>query len=176
MAKYPRWVYAIFPHGENGNTVGVYVGASAKPIERIRNHENSASEETPLTKELHRLMRENGFHYFILDEIKSHKDKNREYEFIQMFMSIQMKVFNTKTHLIGEQNGIIERASKRYGMKIRQLREEKGLTQEQFAKKIGTRQSTVGMWERCERSPRDSVKKQIAQFFDKSVQEIFYND
>lgn len=101
MSRYPKKIYAIFPHDKNGNTVGVYVGASARPEERIKNHAWENRKEPPLAEELHQLMRENGFHYFILDEMKTYKDKNREYEWVQMFMSIQMKVFNTRTYLVG---------------------------------------------------------------------------
>lgn len=63
-----------------------------------------------------------------------------------------------------------------YGAKIKRLREEKEMSQEQLAKEIEVAVSTVGMWERCERSPRDDVKKKIADFFGKSVQFIFFDD
>jgi DNA-binding transcriptional regulator YiaG len=41
---------------------------------------------------------------------------------------------------------------------IRELRESLGLTQTQFARRLGiTRQATVSEWERGERRPRPSV-------------------
>lgn len=63
-----------------------------------------------------------------------------------------------------------------YGAKIKQLREEREMSQEQLAYVLDVATSTVGMWERCERSPRDDVKKKIADFFGKSVQFIFFDD
>jgi len=39
------------------------------------------------------------------------------------------------------------------GPKIKQLRKERGLTQEQFAELLGLKRSTVGNWEACLRSP-----------------------
>ena len=48
------------------------------------------------------------------------------------------------------------------------------LTQEQVAKALGVCTSTIGMYERGERIPRDEVKTEIAKFYDKTVQEIFF--
>lgn len=39
------------------------------------------------------------------------------------------------------------------GPKIKQLRKERGLTQEQFAELLGVGRSTVGNWEACLRTP-----------------------
>lgn len=48
------------------------------------------------------------------------------------------------------------------------------LTQEQVAKALGVSRSSIGMYERGERIPRDEVKTEIAKFYDKTVQEIFF--
>lgn len=48
------------------------------------------------------------------------------------------------------------------------------LTREQVAKALGVCTSSIGMYERGERIPRDEVKTEIAKLFDKTVQEIFF--
>lgn len=48
------------------------------------------------------------------------------------------------------------------------------LTQEQVAKALGVCTSSIGMYERGERIPRDEIKAEIAKFYDKTVQEIFF--
>lgn len=57
------------------------------------------------------------------------------------------------------------------------LRELRGnLTQIEVAKKLGITKSSWAMYERGERVPRDEVKVKIAKYFNKSVQEIFYQE
>jgi transcriptional regulator with XRE-family HTH domain len=41
----------------------------------------------------------------------------------------------------------------KFGARIKQLRQEKGLTQEQFAQKCGLHKNYIGMIERGERNP-----------------------
>ena len=48
-------------------------------------------------------------------------------------------------------------------------------TQESVAKDLGISTSAIGMYERGERIPRDSVKIAIAEYFGKTVQEIFFD-
>ena len=48
------------------------------------------------------------------------------------------------------------------------------LTQEQVAKALGVCTSTIGMYERGERIPRDEIKTEIAKLFDTTVQDIFF--
>jgi len=55
---------------------------------------------------------------------------------------------------------------------LRDLRGEK--TQEEIAKAVGITKSSWAMYERGERIPRDEVKIQIAQYFGKTVQEVFF--
>ena len=59
-----------------------------------------------------------------------------------------------------------------FGKILRDLRGEK--TQEEIAKAVGITKSSWAMYERGERIPRDEVKIQIAQYFGKTVQEVFF--
>lgn len=58
-----------------------------------------------------------------------------------------------------------------YGKRLIELRGEK--SQEEAAKDIGIATSTLGMYETERRIPRDSIKIAIANYYGKSVQEIF---
>lgn len=60
------------------------------------------------------------------------------------------------------------------GRKLIQLRGNR--TQEEVAKALGISLSSVGMYERGERVPRDEVKIAIAKYFDTTVQSIFFTD
>lgn len=55
------------------------------------------------------------------------------------------------------------------GNRIKQLREENNLKQEDLAKKLSVAPSTIGMYERDEREPNDTIKLQIAQLFNVSI-------
>lgn len=59
-----------------------------------------------------------------------------------------------------------------YNEQLKKLRGES--TQEEIANKIGITKSSWAMYERGERIPRDEIKVRIANFFGKSVQEIFF--
>ena len=59
------------------------------------------------------------------------------------------------------------------GKKLAELRGDK--TQEEVAKAIGISTSALSMYERGERIPRDSIKIEIAKYYKKSVQSIFFN-
>ena len=58
------------------------------------------------------------------------------------------------------------------GKMLRQLRGEQ--TQVAVATAIGITKSSWAMYERGERIPRDEVKRRIAAYFGKTVQEIFF--
>lgn len=58
------------------------------------------------------------------------------------------------------------------GEMLRQLRGEQ--TQVEVATAIGITKSSWAMYERGERIPRDEVKRRIAAYFGKTVQEIFF--
>lgn len=60
-----------------------------------------------------------------------------------------------------------------FGKILTELRGEK--TQEEVAKSLGIATSTLGMYETERRVPRDSIKVKIANYYKKTVQEIFFN-
>lgn len=49
------------------------------------------------------------------------------------------------------------------------------LTREMVAKAAGISVSAVSMYENGERIPRDAIKIKLANFYGKSVQEIFFD-
>ena len=56
------------------------------------------------------------------------------------------------------------------------LRELRGnISQEEMAKRLNITKSSLAMYERNERIPRDEVKVRIANYFGKTVQEIFFS-
>lgn len=58
-----------------------------------------------------------------------------------------------------------------FGKILTELRGEK--TQEEVAKSLGIATSTLGMYETERRVPRDVIKVKIANYYKKTVQEIF---
>ena len=56
---------------------------------------------------------------------------------------------------------------------LRELRGDR--TQEEIAKAIGITKSSWAMYERGERTPRDETKMRIAEFFGRSIEEIFFS-
>lgn len=48
-------------------------------------------------------------------------------------------------------------------------------TQEKVAKDLGIATSTLGMYETEKRVPRDSIKLRIAEYYQKPIQYIFFN-
>ena len=62
---------------------------------------------------------------------------------------------------------------KGFGEILVQLRGDR--TQEQVAKDLGIATSTLAMYELEKRIPRDSIKIEIARYYHKTVQEIFFN-
>ena len=59
-----------------------------------------------------------------------------------------------------------------FGSKLRELRGSR--SQEEMANEIGITKSSWAMYEHNERIPRDEVKVKIANYFGKTVQEIFF--
>lgn len=55
------------------------------------------------------------------------------------------------------------------GNRIKELREEKGLKQDELAKIISISPSAIGMYERNEREPNDDISIKLANFFDVSL-------
>ena len=64
--------------------------------------------------------------------------------------------------------------AKTIGIRIKNLRESKGMTQEAFCNEVGITQSALSNYENGLRVPRDEVKLRIARCFDKSIEAIFY--
>lgn len=64
--------------------------------------------------------------------------------------------------------------AKKIGQKIRTMRKEKKLSVDALAKGIGTSASAVLMYEAGQRVPRDEIKIKIADFFERTVEGIFY--
>jgi DNA-binding XRE family transcriptional regulator len=60
-----------------------------------------------------------------------------------------------------------------FGEKLRKLRGEK--SQDEMAKELDITKSSLAMYERNERIPRDEVKVKIAKHFGVSVQELFFS-
>ena len=56
---------------------------------------------------------------------------------------------------------------------IRQLRMEKGLTQEQLADEVGVVRQTIAYLEKGEYMPSLALAWRIARFFGKGVEEVF---
>lgn len=62
---------------------------------------------------------------------------------------------------------------KAVGERLQKLRGDK--SREEVAKAIGVSVSAIAMYENGERIPRDSIKIKFAEYYDKSVQEIFFD-
>lgn len=56
-----------------------------------------------------------------------------------------------------------------FQIKLKQLRENNGLSQRAFAEIFGIAQSTVGMWESGKREPDFTTVQKIADYFDVSI-------
>ena len=52
-----------------------------------------------------------------------------------------------------------------FRIRLKELREQKGLSQDAFSKDIGVSQSTVGNWESGTRQPKMAVLEKIARYF-----------
>ena len=68
-----------------------------------------------------------------------------------------------------------DKAAVRIGGKLRSLRKERGLTGEEVAKQLGLSRTALTNYETGRRIPKDSYKKIIAKYYDKTVEELFYS-
>ena len=59
------------------------------------------------------------------------------------------------------------------GQKLIKLRGDR--TQQAVADELGVGVSTIGMYERGERIPKDEIKAALAKLYNKTVQEIFFD-
>ena len=88
---FPSDVYAIYPYDEEGQVAGVYVGSAHNVQHRFNGHLQARTHQ----KELHDLMRKNGFTFQILGKQNSYKESNLEYDWIDFFKQTNVKVFNS---------------------------------------------------------------------------------
>jgi len=56
-----------------------------------------------------------------------------------------------------------------FGIKLKELRIEKGLTQQQLAEQLGYNQSMISFWEKEVNEPTESAIRKAAQFFGVST-------
>ena len=61
---------------------------------------------------------------------------------------------------------------KKIGSFLRELRKEQGITQEQFAEKLGVSARTISRWETGSNMPDISLLSDIADYYDVSIPEI----
>lgn len=59
-----------------------------------------------------------------------------------------------------------------YGARLLELRGER--SQAEVAKAVGIATSTLGMYETEQRIPRDSIKIALANYYNTTVQDIFF--
>ena len=60
--------------------------------------------------------------------------------------------------------------------KVQELRKQKGLNQEELAEELGVVADYVSMIERGARSPGFALAKKIADFFDMTIDEVFFDN
>ena len=59
--------------------------------------------------------------------------------------------------------------------KLRTLRVERNMTQEDLAQALGTTQKSVSAWERGKITPRPSMMQKIADYFGVNKDDIFFS-
>lgn len=60
------------------------------------------------------------------------------------------------------------------GDNLRYLRKKKNLTQTELAKELGIPTTTYNAYETGQNVPRDEMKRKIANYYNRTVQFIFY--
>lgn len=61
------------------------------------------------------------------------------------------------------------------GTKLRALRQQRKKTQQQVADDLEITKSSLAMYERDERVPRDEVKIRIARYYGETVDALFFS-
>lgn len=59
---------------------------------------------------------------------------------------------------------------------IAKYRAKKGLTQNELAEELNVTSGAVGMWETGKRVPNLDMAKEIADYFDTTIEEIFFTE
>ena len=62
------------------------------------------------------------------------------------------------------------------GQRIKSLREELGLSREQFSNEVGITLSAVSMYENGQRIPRDEIKVKISRVLKTSIEALFFTE
>ena len=62
-----------------------------------------------------------------------------------------------------------------FGTRVKELRNQRGLRQDQFAKKIDVAPSTVGAYERDTREPSFEILKRMSNYFNVSIDYLLCN-
>ena len=60
------------------------------------------------------------------------------------------------------------------GMRLKKIRKEKDISREKVAEDLGISYSALSAYEIGQRIPRDYVKQKLAEYYDTSVQAIFF--
>ena len=63
-----------------------------------------------------------------------------------------------------------------FARRLKELRKERHLTQDQFAKKMGVSRSTIGMYEQGQREPEIDFITACAEFFNSSTDYLLGNE
>lgn len=69
---------------------------------------------------------------------------------------------------------VIEKVSMKVGNKLRRLRVQKNMTQQELADTLGLSVSAISSYELGVRVPSDKVKKQYSLYFNRSIEDLFF--
>lgn len=69
---------------------------------------------------------------------------------------------------------VIEKVNRKVGNKLRRLRMQKNMTQQELADTLGLSVSAISSYELGWRTPSDKVKKQYSLYFNTSIEKIFF--
>lgn len=69
---------------------------------------------------------------------------------------------------------VIEKVSTKVGNKLRRLRVQKNMTQQELADTLGLSVSAISSYELGVRVPSDKVKKQYSLYFNRSIEDLFF--
>lgn len=67
-------------------------------------------------------------------------------------------------------------ANQQFGTRVKELRRKSGLSMEQLAEELGITKSRVNMWENNGTIPRGDVLKQLAKYFNVTIDFLLGND
>lgn len=91
--KIPAQIYAIYPLNKDGSIAGVYVGRTGDLHQRLYLH-TTPKKNDDKQEEFHSLMKENGFYYQVLDDVKVFAERHLESDWINFFEMQDVKLFN----------------------------------------------------------------------------------